>query len=344
MTLTRIAHALAASGCRVLLFDLFGRGLSATPADLPHDTRLYVTQVLLVLASSPLSWTGSHACSVVGYSMGGAVAVAFAEAFPHILESLVLLAPAGLIRAENFGAASRFLFQSGWVPPRILEAMTRRRLRMPIAASVTKITAAASSTTMASEHSSSLPQTRGPGYIRDEAVAFAEGETTDNHPPSSVEDPLETAVTRYVHWMLDYHDGFVPAFVGCVASAPLTGQHPQWARLGKLIHSPSSSFPSQSSTSFPSSSSTPVTEYFPGKVIVVLGCDDEIVDAEDYERDGKPLLSPPLDIQDGDGGTKSKGKDKNKVVWRVVPGGHNFPMTSAKETLDIIYDVWGIDR
>ncbi|MBE3045284.1 alpha/beta fold hydrolase, partial [Candidatus Bathyarchaeota archaeon] len=97
-----------------------------------------MTQILLALASSPLPWTGAAALRLIGYSMGGGIAVHFAATFPHVVSSLVLLAPAGLIREENFGVASRLLFRSGIVPDKLLAGLTRRRLRRPIESSVTK--------------------------------------------------------------------------------------------------------------------------------------------------------------------------------------------------------------
>src|SRR3569833_3044127 len=71
-TLARIAHSLVREGgCRVLLFDLSGRGFSYGVGHVPHDARLYVSQMLLALASSPLPWTGDGALDVVGERKGG---------------------------------------------------------------------------------------------------------------------------------------------------------------------------------------------------------------------------------------------------------------------------------
>ncbi len=91
--------------------------------------------MLLVLASSPLSWTGTNSMRIVGYSLGGGIAAHFAATFPHMVSSLVLLAPAGLIRAERFGRITQFVFSSGVIPERILAGITSRRLQQPIAAS-----------------------------------------------------------------------------------------------------------------------------------------------------------------------------------------------------------------
>ena len=48
--------------------------------------------------SSSLSWLGSdNSFSIVGYSLGGPISLAFAGAFPESVRSLVLFGPAGLL-------------------------------------------------------------------------------------------------------------------------------------------------------------------------------------------------------------------------------------------------------
>lgn len=95
-----IAQGLVAKGCRVMLLDLWGRGYSDTPQDdCRHDWKLFVTQIIFALASSPVSWT-DEGCSfsMVGFSLGGSITMSFAGLFPHLVESIVLLGPAGLLR------------------------------------------------------------------------------------------------------------------------------------------------------------------------------------------------------------------------------------------------------
>ncbi|KAI6785707.1 uncharacterized protein J7T54_006046 [Emericellopsis cladophorae] len=207
VTLSPIAHGLVERGHRVLLYDLFGRGFTDGVGDLPHDERLYVTQMLLVLASSDLSWTGKSArLKVVGYSLGGGIAVQFAAAFPNLVDSLVLLAPAGLIRAELFGAVTQFAFKSGFVPETLVAWLTSKRLQQPIA------------------RKKKVPQ------IKEVEVAAAEAAD----PPEGVRaTPLEHKVLHYVRWMVEHHRGFVPAFMSCIRYAPLTEQHEVWAKLGE---------------------------------------------------------------------------------------------------------------
>ncbi|SPQ17862.1 672bb006-0cec-4fc7-86a6-8ad55cf07d01 [Thermothielavioides terrestris] len=290
MTLSKLAHALVnEKGCRVMLFDLFGRGFSDNPSDLPHDARLYTTQILIALASSTeISWTGPNAFKLVGYSLGGGIAVHFATAFPHLVSSLVLLAPAGLIRPESFGALSRAVFTSGLVPPRLLAWITRQRLKKPIRESGKRSNGGGSRTPasrpdpVAASLSETAPLLGGPG-----------GGGSRPEPRNA----LEQRVLRDVHWQLAHHAGFVPAFMSCIRHAPLVGQHAAWAKLADRA---------------------------PGTTVIILGEGDEIIDPVEYVHDARPLVGGP-----------------EKVAWAVVPGGHDFPMTSAEDTLAEMYKAWG---
>ncbi|KAH6853412.1 Alpha/Beta hydrolase protein [Chaetomium sp. MPI-CAGE-AT-0009] len=339
ITLTTLANALVEEkGCRVMLFDLFGRGFSDNPADLPHDDRLYTTQILIALASSPdLAWTGPQAFRLIGYSLGGGIAAHFATAFPHLVSSVVLLAPAGLIRPESFGALTRAVFTSGLVPPRLLAWLTRRRLRRPIRSSGKRGKAAAASSpnnngpnpnttpdptatttpkpdpiTASLTETTPLLPTPDPTATttpKPDPITASLTETTPLLPtPTPPETPeaespeattLPHRVLRTVHWQLTHHLGFVPAFMSCIqhAATLMTGQHNTWAQLA----------------------GRPA-----GTTAVVLGADDEIIDPDEYEADALGLVG---------------GADK--VVWAVVEGGHDFPMTGAREVLGVVYRAWG---
>ncbi|KAH8676281.1 hypothetical protein BX600DRAFT_394947 [Xylariales sp. PMI_506] len=293
MTLSAIAEELAAKGCRVMLYDLFGRGYSDGVGDLPFDTRLFISQILLVLASSHLAWTGDNAFSIIGYSLGGGIAANFAATFPHLVESLVLLAPAGMIRPENFGRLTRLIFTSGIIPEGILEKLTKKRLRTPIGNAVAKRRKAS----VAQPLEGALDGGPGKEGLVEAAVQEAVDTTVDDDTPESV-DPLEAKIASFVHWMLDAHDGFVPAFMSTIRHAPLMEQQEYWRQLGRRK---------------------------PGTTAVILGRADELIQKTDYAEDALPLL----------------GGEAN-VLWRIVPGGHNFPFLSVRETLDTIYEFWGM--
>ncbi|KAK4647606.1 uncharacterized protein QC761_102920 [Podospora bellae-mahoneyi] len=285
-TLSKLALSLSnhpSHPCRVMLFDLFGRGFSDNPADLPHDARLYISQILIALASSPISWTGSeNAFKLVGYSLGGGIATHFAVSFPDLVRDLVLLAPAGMIRPASFGTLTRKVFTSGVVPRGLLHLATRRRLQRPIRSSTKrgKVTAR-------------LQERQDP------ASRLVQAETADDvgadGEPRTV---LERRVLRQVQQQLVVHEGFVDAFMGCLKDGPLMGQEGAYKKLA-------------------------LRGGDEGKTTaIILGEEDELINPGEYEEDLKPLL---------EGGN---------VVWEVVKGGHDFPMTWAEEVLGVVYKVW----
>lgn len=359
MTLSKVAHGLVSKGCRVLLFDLFGRGFSDGVGDLPHDPRLYVSQCLLVLASSPLSWagraqppsatTGSVAAqasgfSVVAYSLGGGIAVHLAATFPHLIDSLVLLAPSGLIRSGNVGWVARAIFRGGFVPERVLAAMTRSRLRQPIAGSVKKKAAAAAAAAVKSAGAATAngaePATKKPARRRKVATSggFVGGYESEDDQLDAVVSPLAARAAPGEAAARDALDpaGAPPAQVAATAAeaktaAPRTlearvAAYVQWmllhhhgfvpAFMSSVRHAPLTD---------QHDAWRKMADRAPGTTALVFGRSDELVSAEDYREDALPLV----------GG-------EEKVLWKVVRGGHDFPMSNSEGALEVIYGFWGI--
>jgi pimeloyl-ACP methyl ester carboxylesterase len=110
--------------------DLFGRGYSDAPSPLYHkyDSSLYFSQILLCLQSSPIAWSGHRSFTIIGYSLGGAIAADFASYFPYNVRGLVLVAPGGLIRKRNITFKSKLLYQSSWLPEWMVHRMVANRL------------------------------------------------------------------------------------------------------------------------------------------------------------------------------------------------------------------------
>lgn len=95
---TPLAEALAMKGFRVLTYDLYGRGLSDRPPGV-QDKDFFLRQLRELIEDQGIT---SHV-TLVGYSMGGAIATAYAAAYPAAVDRLVLLAPAGMgHRLGNF--------------------------------------------------------------------------------------------------------------------------------------------------------------------------------------------------------------------------------------------------
>lgn len=90
-----------------VLVDLWGHGLTETPVA-AHEPALF--HGLLEALMNQLQWEKAH---LVGYSFGGSTTATFAAAYPERVESMVLVAPAGLLRSEKFTELERSYLRGG---------------------------------------------------------------------------------------------------------------------------------------------------------------------------------------------------------------------------------------
>ncbi|RMZ89093.1 hypothetical protein DV736_g3683, partial [Chaetothyriales sp. CBS 134916] len=218
LALGTIANGLAEKGCRVLLFDLFGRGFSDNPVDLPHDLRLFTTQILLALSSSSLSWTGSGSgkFSIVGYSLGGGIATGFTSYFTNLVDNLVLIAPAGLIRAHHFSKTNKVLYSEGVIPEPILLRLVKRRLKKPLSGPRTQ------------------PQAQDETLSVEEAIQ-AETNIESNSTAALSQAYPDITIERAVAHQVDNHHGFPSAFMSSIRYGPIQDQHPLWQKFGQHL-------------------------------------------------------------------------------------------------------------
>jgi pimeloyl-ACP methyl ester carboxylesterase len=79
-----------------VLFDHWGHGLTDTPF-VAHEPKLFHSLIKALM--DRLGWKDAH---FVGYSFGGSTTVTFAVAHPERVASIVLVAPAGLMRTSQF--------------------------------------------------------------------------------------------------------------------------------------------------------------------------------------------------------------------------------------------------
>jgi pimeloyl-ACP methyl ester carboxylesterase len=104
---------LAASGYRVIRFDLYGRGWSDRP-DLDYDRELFANQLLELMDTLQVP-----KADLLGLSMGGAIVGRFAAAHPERVRSLVLVAPFTLpqdIGVMAWPGAGEWLMRSWYLP------------------------------------------------------------------------------------------------------------------------------------------------------------------------------------------------------------------------------------
>ena len=81
-----------------LAIDLFGHGLSSCPGR-KYDAKFFVDQVDRLLTH--LGIPKGRKINILGFSLGGAIAVAFARHFPERIERLALISPAGFVPIAN---------------------------------------------------------------------------------------------------------------------------------------------------------------------------------------------------------------------------------------------------
>ena len=94
-----VAKGLGDIGYRVLMYDLYGRGLSDAPKG-PQNRAFFLRQLSDLAAYHGLR----EDITVVGYSMGGSIATAFAAENPHCIKQVMLIASSGVVMNESWFA------------------------------------------------------------------------------------------------------------------------------------------------------------------------------------------------------------------------------------------------
>jgi pimeloyl-ACP methyl ester carboxylesterase len=90
-----------------VLLDLWGHGLTDTPS-VAHEPALFHS--LLEALMAHLGWEDAH---FIGYSFGASTTATFTAAHPERVASMVLVAPAGLIRSAQFDEVKRSYLKGG---------------------------------------------------------------------------------------------------------------------------------------------------------------------------------------------------------------------------------------
>jgi pimeloyl-ACP methyl ester carboxylesterase len=250
------------------------------------DDRLYTTQILLVLASSPLAWTGDSAFHILGYSLGGALAASFAAYHANLLRSATFICPGGLVRPSHVSLKSRILYSEGLLPSWLINSLARRRL----------------------EPSPGTPSADVPDAGVDNVDCSEEVDF--DQVPVRAEDVLGPKVGDVVKWQLRNNAGFVPAYMSTIRNAPIYGQHEGvWRRLGEQLASRRQNM------------DLPGLEG--GRVCLILAEKDPIVVKDEWMEDSFAVLGEDaVDIRILKGGHEiaiSKGKEVANAAmasWR----------------------------
>lgn len=91
-----LAEGLGKMGYRVLTYDLYGRGLSDAPTG-RQDSAFFLQQLAELLSDQNVT----EEITLVGYSMGGAIAGAYAAQNIHRINRVILVASSGVVTHES---------------------------------------------------------------------------------------------------------------------------------------------------------------------------------------------------------------------------------------------------
>jgi pimeloyl-ACP methyl ester carboxylesterase len=117
-----VAERLGRMGFRVLVYDLYGRGFSARPGG-AQDSDFFITQLEDLLDHEGVDGD----VTLLGYSMGGAIATAFAARHHLRLRQVVLIAPAGL--GHDLGPIADLAVNYNWLGRWLMLGFYGRSLR-----------------------------------------------------------------------------------------------------------------------------------------------------------------------------------------------------------------------
>ncbi|MCR9103991.1 MAG: alpha/beta fold hydrolase [Gammaproteobacteria bacterium] len=90
---------LVEAGYRCIVPDLIGYGFSDKPDDRDHPLSFFVECI-----KQTLDEAGVERCTLVGNSLGGAIAIGLTLDYPQLVEKLVLMAPGGLSELHEYQA------------------------------------------------------------------------------------------------------------------------------------------------------------------------------------------------------------------------------------------------
>ena len=88
---------LVAAGYRCIVPDHIGYGFSDKPTDVDHPLAFFVECI-----KQTLDVAGVQCCTLVGNSLGGAVALGLALEYPDLVDKLILMAPGGLSELHEY--------------------------------------------------------------------------------------------------------------------------------------------------------------------------------------------------------------------------------------------------
>jgi hypothetical protein len=128
-------------------------------------------------------------------------------------------------------------------------------------------------------------------------------------------------VSSVVAWQIDYHEGFVTAFLSTIRNAPIYGPQEDWGPLSALLEARRQGSRSSRATDNASGSETEAG-LEGGKVLIVLGEDDGVIVKNEIIEDARGVLG-------ADG-----------VEFVILEAGHELAFTSSAGVATSIEGFW----
>lgn len=218
-------------------------------------------QILFAMASSSLSWTGeaSGGFSIIAFSLGGGIVISFTAHFHYLVNSIILLAPAGILRRMPDGYDNVFFRHSSLVPSTYLRTLVGKLLGVNL---------------------SSSPIALKGRQVKDD---------TDPQKPRDSEGVKEDIldVGAIVQWQFDHNRGFVHSFIGTAVYGPLMHQQSDWQKAADVIKGVDVTGPMSGRRS----------KLYNSKILVIFGDADGIVAGKDVSEDISQLLGSPEHVE-----------------------------------------------
>lgn len=132
---------------------------------------------------------------------------------------------------------------------------------------------------------------------------------------SEVKEEAELDIPAIVQWQFDYHKGFVHSFIDTIAHGPLMYQHSDWKKICNIVKG----------KDLGTGPANQPCKFFNSKLLVIMGDSDGVVVEKDLSADLLDIIGGP-----------------DHVEFKVVPGGHGFPVTSSNDVVKYICDFWNL--
>jgi len=241
-------------------------------------------QILFAAASSTLSWTGasSSGFSIVAFSLGGGITMSFIAHFPYLINSIILLAPVGILRYLPAEYKHPYFRYSRLVPFKYLKRLVGQLLGVSLSSS-------------GIDHTSYNDDDQTGPEIVQEAKTIEKG----------VLD-----VPAIVQWQFDNHKGFVHSFIDKIKHGPLMHQHSDWKKACNFIKG-------DKLQTTPSSQSS---KLFNSKILVIFGDDDSVVVEKEVSEDLLEMIGGPehVDFKTVPGGHGFPVSSSDEVIELIA--------------------------